>query len=169
MQSVVLLFGSNDAEASALVSRAVKECEATVGELVHLSEEYLSEAYGFTAERHFVNRAAEFYTERDAYSLLDEVNRIEARMGRDRNEERRVQALTGEQYASRPIDIDIIFYGDSTFNDQRLVIPYHYLYEREYALRPVAEIAPDRVHPALERTPAEALDLLITGADETDL
>ncbi len=166
MQSVVLLFGSNDAEASALVSRAVTECEATVGELVCLSEEYLSEAYGFTAERHFVNRAAEFYTERDAYSLLDEINRIEARMGRDRNEERRVQALTGEQYASRPIDIDIIFYGDSTFNDTRLTIPYHFLYERLYALRPVAEVAPDRQHPALKLTPAEALRRAEAGEAE---
>lgn len=159
MQSVVLLFGSNDAEASALVSRAVRECEAAVGRLVRLSEEYRSEAYGFTAEREFVNRAAEFHTEMDAYTLLDAINRIEARLGRNRNEERRVQALTGEQYASRPIDIDIIFYGDDTFNDTRLTIPYHFLYERLYALRPVAEIAPDRQHPALSITPAEALRL----------
>lgn len=165
MQSVVLLFGSNDAEASALVSRAVRECEAAVGRLVRLSGEYRSEAYGFTAEWEFVNRAAEFHTEMDAYTLLDAINRIEARLGRNRNEERRVQALTGEQYASRPIDIDIIFYGDDTFNDTRLTIPYHFLYERLYALRPVAEIAPDRQHPALSITPAEALRL----AEERDI
>ena len=66
----------------------------------------------------------------------------------------------GERYASRPIDIDIIFYGDQTFDDSRLVIPYHFLDEREYALRPVVEIAPERKHPALEHTPREMLERL---------
>jgi 2-amino-4-hydroxy-6-hydroxymethyldihydropteridine diphosphokinase len=66
----------------------------------------------------------------------------------------------GEAYASRPIDIDIIFYGEETFSDERLTIPYHFLDEREYALRPVAEIAPERRHPALEHTPREMLDAL---------
>lgn len=167
--SVVLLFGSNDREAGAIIDRAVRIVADSLGRMVRLSAEYLSEPYGFTAERGFVNRAAEIDTSLDAYELLRRINLIEAQLGRDREQEREVQQAMGERYASRPIDIDIIFYGDSTFNDQRLVIPYHYLYEREYALRPVAEIVPDRVHPALERTPAEALDLLKTGADETDL
>jgi 2-amino-4-hydroxy-6-hydroxymethyldihydropteridine diphosphokinase len=86
------------------------------------------------------------------------INRIEEGLGRNREKEREISAARGERYASRPIDIDIVFYGDETFDDDRLTIPYHYLAEREYALLPVAEIAPERKHPALERTPREMLE-----------
>ena len=119
-------------------------------------------AYGFTSEREFVNRAVEISTELDAYEVLRRINLIEALLGRDRDVEQQTKELTGEDYASRPIDIDIIFYGDKTFADKRLTIPYHFLDEREYALRPVAEIAPERRHPALEFTPEEMLQRLTT-------
>ena len=160
MVSVVLLFGSNADNASALVERAVRRSEEEVGAIVALSAEYLSEPYGFTADNEFVNRVAEFRTEADAYEVLRRINLIEAELGRDRAVEREVQQQKAERYASRPIDIDIIFYGDESFDDERLVIPYHFLAEREYALRPLAEIAPNRRHPALEHTPREMLDEL---------
>lgn len=81
-------------------------------------------------------------------------------MGRDREEEARIKSAKGEAYASRPIDIDIIFYGTETFDDERLTIPYHFLAERGYALRPVVDVAGNFEHPALERTPREMLELL---------
>ncbi len=162
MLSVVLLFGSNATNASELVELAIRRSEEEVGAMQRLSAEYRSEPYGFTAESEFVNRAAEFLTEEDAYEVLRRINLIEAELGRDRAGEREVQQQKGERYASRPIDIDIIFYGDESFDDERLVIPYHFLAEREreYALRPLAEIAPNRRHPALEHTPREMLDEL---------
>lgn len=160
MVSVVLLFGSNDERAAHLVECAVERCSNEVGALVALSSEHLSEPYGFTAERGFVNRCGEFLTTEDAYEVLRRINLIEAELGRDRAKEREVQLAKGEQYASRPIDIDIIFYGDEAFDDQRLVIPYHYLSDREYALRPLVDIAPERRHPALQHTPREMLDAL---------
>ena len=160
MLSVVLLFGSNATNASELVERAIRRSEEEVGAMQRLSAEYRSEPYGFTAESEFVNRAAEFLTEEDAYEVLRRINLIEAELGRDRAIEREVQQQMGERYASRPIDIDIIFYGDLSFNDERLTIPYHFLAEREYALRPLVEIAPDREHPALEHTPREMLEML---------
>lgn len=158
MTSVVLLLGSNDERAAEILSGAVKCIDASVGEVVRLSAEYRSEAYGFTSEREFVNRAAEIVTELDAYEVLRRINLIEALFGRDREVENRIKETSGERYASRPIDIDIIFYGDDTFSDSRLTIPYHFLSEREYALRPVAEIAAERKHPALDRTPGQMLD-----------
>ena len=160
MLSVVLLFGSNATNASELVERAIRRSEEEVGAMQRLSAEYRSEPYGFTAEREVVNRAAEIPTEEDAYEVLRRINLIEAELGRDRAVEREVQQRMGERYASRPIDIDIIFYGDLSFNDERLTIPYHFLAEREYALRPLVEIAPDREHPALEHTPREMLEML---------
>lgn len=162
MESVVLLLGSNDEHAAAIINEAVAVINTAVGKMVKLSEEYRSEAYGFSSEREFINRAMEISTEYDAYEVLRRINCIEALLGRDRDEELKVREERGERYASRPIDIDIIFYGDQTFDDSRLVIPYHFLDEREYALRPVAEIAPERKHPALNHTPRQMLERLTT-------
>ena len=158
--SVILLLGSNDENAAAIINKAVAVINTAVGEVVKLSEEYRSEAYGFSSEREFINRAVEITTKYDAYEVLRRINCIEALLGRDRDEELRVREERGERCASRPIDIDIIFYGNQTFDDSRLVIPYHFLDEREYALRPVVEIAPERKHPALEHTPREMLERL---------
>ena len=159
---VILLLGSNDEHAAAIINKAVAVINTAVGEMVKLSGEYRSEAYGFSSEREFINRAMEISTEYDAYEVLRRINCIEALLGRDRDEELKVREERGERYASRPIDIDIIFYGDQTFDDSRLVIPYHFLDEREYALRPVAEIAPERKHPALDHTPRQMLERLTT-------
>ena len=158
--SVILLLGSNDVDAAQIVERAIAILHNSVGEVVKCSAEYRSVAYGFTSEREFVNRAVELSTTADAYEVLRRINLIEALLGRDREEERRVQRERGEVYASRPIDIDIIFYGDASFSDERLTIPYHFLDEREYALRPVVDIAAERRHPALSRTPREMLEAL---------
>ena len=158
--SVVLLLGSNDIEAENLVERAIAIIGLSVGAINRRSEFYRSAPYGFTAEREFVNCAIELTTEADAYEVLRRINLIEALLGRDRDKEMEVKALSNEPYASRPIDIDIIFYGDETFSDQRLTIPYHFLDEREYALRPVAEIVAERKHPALSKTPREMLEAL---------
>ena len=156
-RSVILLLGSDDAEAQSIVSKAIDIIALAVGEVVKVSESFRSKAYGFTSEREFINQAIEVVVDIDAYELLRRINLIEALLGRDRDEEQRVKAKRNEAYASRPIDIDIIFYGDESFNDERLTIPYHFLDEREYALRPVADIAPERKHPALEHTPEQML------------
>ena len=156
-QSVILLLGSNDVDAAGIVQRAIAIISESVGEVVGCSAEYRSKAYGFTSDREFVNRAVEVMTDADAYEVLRRINLIEALLGRDREVENEVKSAKGEAYASRPIDIDIIFYGEETFADERLTIPYHFLDEREYALRPVAERAPERQHPALEYTPREML------------
>lgn len=156
-RSVILLLGSNDVAAVDIVQRAIAIISESVGEVVGCSAEYRSKAYGFTSDREFVNRAVEVMTDADAYEVLRRINLIEALLGRDREVENKVKSAKGEAYASRPIDIDIIFYGEETFADERLTIPYHFLDEREYALRPVAEIAPERQHPALEYTPREML------------
>ena len=158
--SVVLLFGSDDAEARDIVGRAIDIVGLAVGRIVRCSEEYTTEAYGFTSERMFVNRAVQIVTRYDAYEVLRRINLIEALLGRDRESERRIQREKNEAYASRAIDIDIIFYGSETFSDERLTIPYHFLAERGYALRPVVDVAPDFKHPALERTPEEMLRML---------
>lgn len=154
---VTLLLGSNYENAANIIERAIAIIDNSVGSVVRTSKEYRSEAYGFTSDREFVNRAVVVMVECDAYEVLRRINLIEALLGRDRDEEMRIKSAKGEAYASRPIDIDIIFYGSASFADERLTIPYHFLAERGYALRPVAEVVPDFVHPALGVTTVEML------------
>ncbi len=158
MTNVILLLGSNDSHACEIIDKATLLIGLAIGEVVQQSKDYTTAPYGFSADNNFVNRALEVETDIDAYELLRRINRIEEGLGRNREKEREISAARGERYASRPIDIDIVFYGDETFDDDRLTIPYHYLAEREYALLPVSEIAPERKHPALERTPREMLE-----------
>lgn len=158
MTNVILLLGSNDSHACEIIDKATLLIGLAIGEVVQQSKDYTTAPYGFSADNNFVNRALEVETDIDAYELLRRINRIEEGLGRNREKEREISAARGERYASRPIDIDIVFYGDETFDDDRLTIPYHYLTEREYALLPVAEIAPERKHPTLERTPREMLE-----------
>lgn len=160
MVSIVLLLGSNDNNASAVVDKAINIIRESIGEVTKVSKAHISEPYGFSDANSFVNRAIEVATTLDAYELLRRINLIEALLGRDREEEVRIRTARGEQYASRPIDIDIVFYGDETFNDAKLTIPYHFLDEREYALRPVVDVAPERMHPALRLTPRAMLEAL---------
>ncbi|MCX4262216.1 MAG: 2-amino-4-hydroxy-6-hydroxymethyldihydropteridine diphosphokinase [Alistipes sp.] len=161
----VLMFGSDAPEAESLVDRAVAAVGLFVGSVERISAAYRSAAYGFSSEREFVNRTAVIQTTLAAETLLRRINLIEELMGRDRDVERQQQLATGERYASRPIDIDIIFFGDETISTERLTVPYHYLDRREYALRPLAEVAGDYRHPALGLTPREMLAAL-TGEEK---
>ncbi|MDE6862618.1 MAG: 2-amino-4-hydroxy-6-hydroxymethyldihydropteridine diphosphokinase [Alistipes sp.] len=153
----VLMFGSDAVEAEKNVAEAINRVAAAVGRVERVSQSYRSPAYGFSSEREFVNRTAVVTTTLSALELLERINGIEAQMGRDREQEREQQRLSGERYASRPIDIDIVFYGDRSYSTDRLTIPYHFLSEREYALRPLAEVAGDYRHPQLGVTPREML------------
>jgi 2-amino-4-hydroxy-6-hydroxymethyldihydropteridine diphosphokinase len=157
---VTLLLGSNYENAANIIERAITIIDNSVGSVVRTSKEYRSEAYGFTSDREFVNRAVVVMAECDAYEVLRRINLIEALLGRDRDEEMRIKSAKGEAYASRPIDIDIIFYGSASFADERLTIPYHFLAERGYALRPVAEVVPNFAHPALGVTTVTMLKKL---------
>mgnify|MGYP002515192485 CR=1 FL=1 len=68
--SVILLLGSNDAQAADIVQRAINIIANSVGDVVKLSAEYRSKAYGFTSDREFINRAVEVTTTADAYEVF---------------------------------------------------------------------------------------------------
>ena len=85
---------------------------------------------------------------------------IERQLGRNHAAEALERAAGGSRYASRPVDIDILFYDDAVISDERLTIPHPLLAEREFALVPLCEIMRTRRHPVTGRTVGEMLEAL---------
>lgn len=157
MARVALLLGGNCGEVKRTLQQAQRLINARVGAVMRCSHRYESEAWGFQAAQPFFNQALEISTDLTPHEVLDAVQAIERELGRNRAAEQIEKAATGARYASRPIDIDILFYGDRVIGDERLQIPHPQLAEREFALAPLNEIMRAFRHPVTGRTVGEML------------
>ena len=105
-----------------------------------VSSIYDTEPLGNTKQPHFLNIACEVITRLTPEGLLSLAKGIEGKMGR-----------RGKSGEPRTIDIDILLYGDITMDTPELVIPHPSMAERSFVLVPLAEIAPDLVHPVSKK------------------
>ncbi len=105
-----------------------------------VSSIYDTEPLGNTNQPHFLNIACEVFTRLTPEGLLSLAKGIEGKMGR-----------RGKSGEPRTIDIDILLYGDKTMDMPDLVIPHPSMAERSFVLVPLAEIAPDLVHPVSKK------------------
>ncbi len=122
------------------LDRATALISEQIGKLVNRSSKRVSEPWGFNAEELFVNEAVEVETTLDPEQLLDAVQSVEQSMGRRREMEKIEREESGERYASRIIDIDIILYGEDEYHSERLTIPHPMMWEREFVLEPLREL-----------------------------
>jgi 2-amino-4-hydroxy-6-hydroxymethyldihydropteridine diphosphokinase len=117
-----------------------------------ISSLYETEPWGFKKQPIFLNAACEARTDLDALDLLDYLKSIETRLGRTES----------FAYGPRVLDIDILFYGNTVFNTSKLTIPHPSVSERKFVLVPLAEIAPNLLHPISNKTISELLSEIVT-------
>ena len=156
--SVVLLTGSNFRGKEQILQRAAECIAEQVGPIERASQIHYTEAWGFSCEEEFANQALMVGTDLSADEVLMKTQGIERELGRDRKAEAAEKAATGERYASRVVDIDIIFYDDVVVDRCDLKLPHPLMHEREFVLRPMLEVAPAWRHPILEQTVEEMIE-----------
>ena len=133
--TVYLGLGSNLGNREDNLDMALKLLSQRM-KVVKVSSIYDTEPIGNTAQPRFLNIACEVFTRLSPEGLLALAKGIEGKMGR-----------RGKSGEPRTIDIDILLYGDIVINTPDLVIPHPRMAERSFVLVPLAEIAPERVHP----------------------
>ncbi len=143
MAWVFISLGSN-IDREALTRAGVASLRQHYGELV-LSSVYESEAVGFEGEN-FYNMVIALQTGDDVHEVVSTLRAIEDTHGRDRS---------GPRFSSRTLDLDLLLYDDLVLHEGKLEIPRDEILQRAFVLWPLAEIAPDRVHPVVGRCYAE--------------
>lgn len=142
--SVYLGLGSNLGDRDALL-RAALRALAPVVDVTRVSSVYDTAPMHVTDQPRFHNVVAAGRTQLDPAALLREAKRVESELGR----------APGPRYGPRPIDVDILLYDDTTVDTADLTIPHPRIAERGFVLAPLAEIAPNLIHPTLGVTAAE--------------
>ena len=147
MPRVFLGLGGNLGDRVDNLQRALSEIDRLFV-LDALSEVYETPPKYVTDQPPFLNMAVGGETELAPDALLKALKRIEGDLGR---------VPSAERYGPRAIDLDILFYGARVIESPTLTIPHPLMAEREFVLRPLADIAPGLRHPVTGLTVIEML------------
>lgn len=151
MHSVYIGFGSNIGDRLAHIQHAIRALSKTGGiTLQKISAVYKTDPVGYEAQTEFLNGVAAIHTHLPPLSLLHILKDIEAAVGR----QHRIR------WGPREIDLDILIYGDMCLRTEKLVIPHPEMHRRRFVLAPLAEVAPDVVHPVFQETIQTLLERL---------
>ena len=137
-----LSAGSNLGDRKLNLERALQSLAAGGAQPMRISAYFETEPVGFQDQPWFLNIALEVDTCLSPNALLECCHGIERSMGRVRT----------FRDAPRTLDLDILLYEDRTINEPRLTVPHPRMTERKFVLKPLAQIAPELVHPVLKKT-----------------
>jgi len=148
-ERVFIAIGSNLGDREANCRSAIEHLKGDPRvRVIKESAFYETEPWGKTEQPAFINAAVEIETDLAPKELLALLKNIEDRVGRKAR----------ERWGPREIDLDIIFYGDRVIKEEGLTIPHPEAHNRRFVIEPIAEMAPEFIHPVLEE---KLYDILI--------
>ena len=156
MKNAFIGIGSNIGDRRKNCIEAVERLKEIRGcEFIGCSRWYLTSPVGLKDQDWFVNGVASLGAEVSARDLLERLLSVEAGMGRVRS----------EKWGPRVIDLDLLLYGSDITDEKDLKIPHPCMHVRRFVLAPLAEVAPDVIHPVLGKTASQILQEL-RGEDQ---
>ena len=155
MAKVYVGLGTNLGDKEQNLRDAVQKIEEQIGKVVSLSAFYVTAPWGFVSENSFLNAAACVETDLSPLDVLQETQSIERELGRTKKSANGV-------YSDRLIDIDLLLYENLVLSvtspsGAELNLPHPLMTERDFVMKPLAEIAPNLVHPVLGKTMRELI------------
>lgn len=155
MARVYIGLGTNLGDKEYNLRSAVQKIEEQIGKVISLSAFYVTAPWGFDSKNSFLNAAACIETNLSPVEVLQETQAIERELGRRHKS-------VGGVYSDRLIDIDLLLYDSLVLSltspsGAELNLPHPLMAERDFVMKPMAEIAPDLVHPVLGKTMKELL------------
>ncbi|MGM0382939.1 MAG: 2-amino-4-hydroxy-6-hydroxymethyldihydropteridine diphosphokinase [Thermodesulfobacteriota bacterium] len=143
--------GSNLGNKSSNCQSAIDQVDTLPGyHVIRRSTLFKTEPEGVTGQPWYVNCVAQITAEKDPFELLQELMKIESAMGRVRR----------RRWEERIIDLDILLFGQEIRKSHNLIIPHPLMHQRRFVLEPLAQLAPDLVHPVLKVSIQELLQNL---------
>lgn len=149
MQDIYLLLGTNLGNRTRNLQIAKEKLITHQLTIKKESKIYETEAWGFEDQPIFLNQALIIESKKSPQRILQIAKIIEAEMGR----------VTSQKWAQRLIDIDVLYYGDLILEEAGLILPHPEIQNRKFTLEPLVEIAPESVHPVLQKTHLKLLNL----------
>ncbi len=144
---VYLLLGSNIGNRFLHMQKGIEKIDAQAGMIQKRSSLYETEPWGVINQDNYLNAAVMIKTPYTPDELFHRLKSIEVNEGR----------TDQTKYASRTLDIDIVFYNNWVLKTNQLTIPHPKLSLRRFVLDPLHEIAADFVHPELNKTVSQLL------------
>lgn len=149
MNDAYLLTGGNMGDRLVSLQQACMKIEKQAGIVLKKSAVYETAAWGITDQNLFLNQVLLVSTSLPPQELLHTLLHIEQELGR-----KRIMKM-----GPRIIDIDILFYNNEIISTPVLTVPHPQIANRRFVLTPLNEIAPGFIHPGLQKTIAELLEI----------
>ena len=143
--NVYLALGTNLGNKEENMYAAVELIKKRVGKVTSLSAFYATEPWGFRSEYSFLNACCCVETTLFPFQLLQVTQEIEKELGR-------TQKSADGTYSDRLIDVDLLLYEDLKLQTPSLTLPHPLMHLRSFVMDPLAEIAPQLMHPVLHVT-----------------